>query len=289
MNDLPWSVFGQRAPPGDAEEPSLGLGVPVDQWILHPMRPMTSAEINLLFVQQWAVALGLTPPRNHEICRYGVISIDRWLLNDIMPRLPVKRASEFTPWMQKYLFGYSIDTIPRISAFIGNTAVESEYYTELVENVDYTSPARLKDVFPNEFPTLKIAQHYVGQPEAIANRAYAGRLGNGSEQTGDGWRYRGRGIIQVSGRAEYQEFAKFSGVDVVSDPDLMAQPQYSVWSAVWFWQKNNLNRYADLYQYLALAERINPARPPLGWRDREAIRKRAAHIIAQRLLGHGAF
>lgn len=122
-----------------------------------------------------------------------------------MPPLTRARANDFAPWMNTYLFRYGINTIPRISVFFGNTAVESDYYRRLVEDMDY-SAAGLRKTFPHEFKTMEVAEKYAKKSEAIANNASANRNGNGDEVSGDGWKYRGRGLIQVSGRHNYAAF-----------------------------------------------------------------------------------
>ena len=131
----------------------------------------------------------------------------------------------------------------RLSHFLSQTAHESGNFQFLRENLNY-SAAALRAVFGRHFPTDEIANEYARQPERIANRAYANRMGNGSEESGDGWRFRGRGYIQLTGRNNYTAFSKSIGVDVVSNPDLVAT-RYPLLSAGWFWFTNGLNELAD--------------------------------------------
>ncbi|WP_234731878.1 glycoside hydrolase family 19 protein [Acidocella facilis] len=247
--------------------------------------PATAADVNLWYAQRYAVAAGLAQPSQLSVCSFGTVSINADLLCSIMPPLTRAKANEFAPWMNTYLFRYDINTIPRLSAFIGNTAVESGYYQNLVEYMGYSADG-LRKTFPHEFKTKEVAEKYAQKPEAIANRAYANRNGNGDEASGDGWKYRGRGVIQVSGRNNYAAFSRFSHIDVVANPDLMAEPQYAVWSAVWFWNLNRLNGYADLHQFEKLASIINGPTPPNNWPQRQLYQRRAAQIITERLLSH---
>ena len=97
----------------------------------------------------------------------------------------------------------------------------------------------------------------VTKPEKIANRVYADRMGNGNEASGDGWKFRGRGLIQLTGKDNYQQFAKDYGIDCVKNPDLLLEPQFALASACWFWQKRNLNTFADKDDIVMVTKRVN--------------------------------
>jgi len=125
-----------------------------------------------------------------------------------------------------------------------------------MENLNYSAKA-LRSVFDKYFKTKKQAEKYARQPEKIANRVYANRMGNGNEASGDGWKYRGRGLIQLTGKKNYRAFAKWVGDDeIMDDPDLVASV-YAVQSAVYYWERNNLNRLADKDDIDAVTKKIN--------------------------------
>lgn len=154
---------------------------------------------------------------------------DTWLdlINDILPR-------------------YGIDSPRRIAAFLGNVAHESANMTILEENLNY-SAAALRRVWPSRFPTDAIANQYARNPRKIANKTYGGRMGNGLEHTDDGWKYRGRGLIQLTGKANYRTCSidLFQDETLVDNPDMLLQPEYALHSACWFWDRNNMNVVAD--------------------------------------------
>ena len=106
----------------------------------------------------------------------------------------------------KILPDYDINTPERVACFLGQTMVESAGYKALIENLNY-KPETLVKIWPSHFPNMEVAQQYGHHPEQIANRAYAGRMGNGDEASGDGWKFCGRGLIQITGKANYQQFA----------------------------------------------------------------------------------
>jgi putative chitinase len=156
---------------------------------------------------------------------------------------------------------FSLTTSTRQSAFLAQTAHESAGFTRLTENLNYSAtglaatwPARFRgaDGQPNA-----LARGLHRQPEAIANVVYANRMGNGPEASGDGWRYRGRGLLQITGRAQYQRCGAALGLPLVEQPDLLAQPGPAVLSAAWFWQVNGLNELADAGDFEAITRRIN--------------------------------
>ena len=140
-----------------------------------------------------------------------------------------------------------------------------------MENLNYSSDA-LARVFRKYFSTREEADAYARQPEKIANRVYANRMGNGSEASGDGWKYRGRGLIQLTGRTNYQAFAEWVGDErVLDEPDLVSS-EYAVHSAVFFWDTNKLNTLADKDDVVGLTKRINGGENGLAHR-RELLNK----------------
>lgn len=154
---------------------------------------------------------------------------------------------------------YHIDTPQRIAAFIAQCSHESAEFTVLKENLNYRWQT-LRKVFPKYFPTDLIAQQYSSQPnkqEAIANRVYANRMGNGPEESGDGYRYCGRGLIQLTGRENYSWFAASIDISVEEASDYLQTFEGAVQSACWFWETNDLNRFADVGDIKSLTKAIN--------------------------------
>lgn len=164
---------------------------------------------------------------------------------------------------------YDITTPTRVAAFLAQCAHESNQFNVLKENLNYKWES-LRRVFPKYFPTDELAKQYASKPNkqaAIANRVYANRMGNGPESSGDGWRYCGRGLIQLTGKNNYQAFADSIEMDISEVPDYLGTFEGAVQSACWFWDKNNLNEYADAGDIVTMTKRINGG--TIGLEDRK--------------------
>jgi putative chitinase len=151
---------------------------------------------------------------------------------------------------------YDITTLPRISAFISQCGHESNGFIAIKENLNYRAESLMK-VWPRLFPNLTIAQQYAHNPEMIANRAYANRMGNGNEASGDGFKFCGRGLIQLTGKTNYQLFAESKQMNLEDVPSYLATFEGAVESACWYWNKNNLNKIADAGDIVTLTKKIN--------------------------------
>jgi putative chitinase len=151
---------------------------------------------------------------------------------------------------------YNIDTPQRQACFIGQCMHESNGFKTLTENLNYSARG-LMATWPSRFPNEEVANQYARNSEKIANRVYGGRMGNGPEETGEGWKYRGRGIKQLTGKDNYERCGSGMGVDLVSNPDLLLDPKYAALSAGWFWNKHNLNDLADKNDIETMTKRIN--------------------------------
>lgn len=154
------------------------------------------------------------------------------------------------------LGNYEIDTTERIAAFLAQCAHESGNFQYIKENLNYRATS-LQKVFGKYFPTLEFAYEYAKQPQKIANRVYANRMGNGPEASGDGYRYCGRGLIQLTGKNNYQAFADSVEMPLTSVCDYLETFEGAVHSACWFWQTNNLNELSDAEDIRAMTKRIN--------------------------------
>ena len=149
---------------------------------------------------------------------------------------------------------YDISTPKRQAAFIGQCGHESNNFRTLEENLYYSANALMR-VWPSRFPDYDVAEKYANNPEKIANKVYAGRMGNTEE--GDGWKYHGRGLIQLTGKENYEHCGSSLGVDLIGSPDRLLDPVYAALSAGWFWNKRGLNSFADIGDVIALTKRIN--------------------------------
>lgn len=169
---------------------------------------------------------------------------------------------------------YSINTPQRQACFLAQVMHESGGFRFLVENLNYSANALMR-TWPSRFPDSDTAEKYANNPEKIANKVYAGRMGNIEE--GDGWKYRGRGLIQLTGRENYANFGLNAGVDVISNPDLLATPEYASLSAGWYWNKRNLNELADKMDIEGITKKINGGLN--GIEDRKARTEKALAIL----------
>jgi len=150
---------------------------------------------------------------------------------------------------------YEINTPERVAGFLAQTGHESGGFRFTSEDLHYRAEA-LTRVWPTRFPP-GIAESYAMQPERIANRAYADRMGNGDEASGDGWKYRGRGLIQLTGKDNYAAFSLDADNEALVNPDLVAEPELAALSAGWFWLRNGLNALADNRDIVGMTRRIN--------------------------------
>jgi len=191
--------------------------------------------------------------------------------------IPGNRYTEY--WanaLNKILPEYEINTPLRIAAFIAQCAHESGGFKFLTENLNYRWES-LRKVFPKYFPTDELAQQYGRQPEKIANRVYANRMGNGPEESGDGWRYRGRGLIQLTGRDNYFWFSQSIETPIEDIPAYLETFEGAIQSGCWFWETNKLNQWADQQDILTLTKRINGG--TIGLEDRKKHYAHALHVL----------
>lgn len=171
---------------------------------------------------------------------------------------------------------YGIDTAPRMAAFIAQCAHESGGFRFLSENLNYRAESLMR-VFPRYFHTPELARAYEKQPEKIANRVYANRMGNGDEASGDGYRYRGRGLIQLTGRDNYTFFAGSLDITVEEATEYLETFEGAAQSACWFWESNNLNRWADEGDIVKMTKIINGG--TIGLEDRKKHYEHALHVL----------
>ena len=151
---------------------------------------------------------------------------------------------------------FNIVSVKQQAAFIGQCAHECGNFRTLEENLNYRA-ATLMKLWPKRFPTLEIANSYEKNPKKIANMVYSNRMGNRDEASGDGYRFKGRGCIQLTGHSNYYHASKSCGVDFVINPDLVATPQYAAMTGGWFWSTHNCNALAEAQDWIGLTKKIN--------------------------------
>jgi putative chitinase len=177
-------------------------------------------------------------------------------LHDIIPK--VKNVEEWYASMCESLPQYGINDIARVAAFIAQCAHESGGFTMLQENLNYSAKG-LVGTFKKYFPDETVAKPYERKPEKIANRVYANRMGNGDEASGEGWKFRGRGLIQLTGKSNYTKCSQafFDDLTLLDQPEILIQPYYALNSACWFWNANKLNDLADAQDIKMMTKKIN--------------------------------
>jgi putative chitinase len=177
--------------------------------------------------------------------------------------------------LQETFEKYQINTPKRQACFIGQCMHESGGFKFLKENLNYSAKA-LMATWPSRFPDADTAEKYARQPEMIANKVYSGRMGN--TEDGDGAKFIGRGLIQLTGKDNYKAFGEAIGEDLVSTPQLVEEPRYAALSAGWFWNKRGLNALADVMDVETMSKRINGG--TIGMADRIAKINKVLDVLA---------
>jgi putative chitinase len=195
-------------------------------------------------------------------------------LKQMIPKNPY--VDQWYKAISEILPEYEINTPKRVAAFLAQCAHESGGFVFLKENLNYKA-ASLRKVFPKYFPTDELAAQYANKPEKIANRVYANRMGNGDEASGDGFKYCGRGLIQLTGKDNYTFFAGSLDIPVEEASEYLQTFEGAVQSACFFWEQNNLNQWADKGDILTLTKRINGG--TIGLEDRQKHYEHALHIF----------
>ncbi|MGZ0079677.1 glycoside hydrolase family 19 protein [Methylomonas sp. YC3] len=200
--------------------------------------------------------------------------IDATLLKTALPqcKTPDIWADALNPAMEQF----QINNPGRIACFLAQTGHESSQFNRLTEGLYYKTAARLVAVWPKRFPTEAVASPYVANEEKLANYIYANRIGNGPESSGDGYRFRGRGLIQITGRSNYADVGKALGVDLIAQPELLIEPKWAALSAAYFWFGHGLNALADdetndndIEDFTSITKKINGG--TAGLQDRLAL------------------
>lgn len=173
-----------------------------------------------------------------------------------MPGIKANTAALFREPIEKTFDRYEITTPLRQCAFLAQAGHETASLKDLVENLNYSADS-LQKVFNKYFPTAKLAAEYAHKPERIANRVYANRMGNGPEESGDGWKFRGRGIFMTTGAENYMRAGLELGYDFITNPDALVLPGAASFSAGFYWRNRGLNVYADRDDIKTISLKIN--------------------------------
>ena len=183
-------------------------------------------------------------------------------------------AGVFIPVLNTAMGRYQIVGTKRIAAFIAQVGHESCQLTRLVENLNYSADALCK-TWPSRF-SMELASAVARKPEQIANIAYGNRMGNTAP--GEAWKYRGRGLIQITGKDNYRACGEALGLDLIAHPELLEKPQHACMSAAWFWATSGLNTLVDAGKFDAITQRINGGQT--GAADRQALYARTLKVLA---------
>lgn len=204
----------------------------------------------------------------------GTCILTKEQLGQLLPTNPY--INEWYEALEQLLPDYNINTPKRIAAFIAQCSHESGGFKFLKENLNYRAESLMK-TWPKRFPTLDFARQYAQNQQKIANYVYANRMGNGDEASGDGWRFLGRGLIQLTGRDNYEAFAESIETPVEEIPEYLATFEGAAQSACWFWETNNLNLWADKGDMVMLTKKINGG--TIGLEDRIKHYNHALHVL----------
>jgi putative chitinase len=195
-------------------------------------------------------------------------------LKELLPKNPY--VDQWHKALSQLLPDYEINTPERIAAFIAQCAHESGGFLFLTENLNYKAESLLK-VFPKYFKDMTTAKAYEKKPEKIANRIYADRMGNGNEASGDGFKYRGRGLIQLTGKTNYTWFAASLEITPEEAAEYTQTFEGAAQSACWFWETNKINAFADKNDIVGMTKRINGG--TIGLEDRKKHYEHALHVL----------
>lgn len=182
----------------------------------------------------------------------SIVTAER--IQTLAPRLAAARADQLASEVEAARASFGVGTPLAVAHFMAESCWESGYFARLEEDLLYTHAAVIAGTFPH---LADRADELVGKPEDLANAAYAGKNGNGDEASGDGWRYRGRGLFALTGRANYAAAAAALGIDLVGNPDQVAQPRGAVHTALWFWRMRGCNAQASADNVEGVTRLIN--------------------------------
>lgn len=198
-------------------------------------------------------------------------------LRELYPRATPQLLTEMASQIGGLFQQFGITTPLRTQFFLAQVGHESGGGTVKDENMNYRA-ARIREVWPTRFPTVSSAEPFAHQPEKLANRVYSNRMGNGPPESGDGFRYRGRGLIQITGREGYDNVGRRAGLDLLSSPELAFEPKHALLIACAFWKWKDLNAVCDTGNFVSVTRRINGG--TVGLEDRKAWLDKVRRVLA---------
>lgn len=193
-----------------------------------------------------------------------------------IPTVPHDKLTLYYDGLMQVFAEADISNGLRQAAFLAQIVHESMSFQAVKENLNYSAQGLLR-VFPYYFKSMEQANAYARQPEKIANLVYGNRLGNGPPSSGEGWRYRGRGLIQVTGKENYMHCGNALGVDLIADPEYLETPEGAPRSAGWYWSSRGLNQYADNSDMETITRRINGGLN--GYQERMQLYNQAISVL----------
>jgi putative chitinase len=199
-------------------------------------------------------------------------------MHEAFPEVPQDNVEKYYDALVSAMEEFEINTPGRIAAFLAQAAHESGNFRAVHENLNYKAEGLTK-IFHKYFPDMETAEEYARQPEKIANRVYSSRMGNGDEASGDGWRYCGRGLIQLTGKDNYSACGAKLEVDLHENPEYLETPEGAARSAAWFWWSRDLNALADEKDIKAITKKINGGY--IGLEDREKHYNHALSVLGE--------
>ncbi len=179
------------------------------------------------------------------------------------------QAKVYSPLLNSVFLEFKIDTVNKQAAFIAQVMHESRNFTATEESLFYSNPARISEVWPTRFPTAASASHLAKNPQKLANAVYSNRMGNGSPESGDGWKYRGRGLLQVTGKSMYGALSLELDIDCLNCPEMLATYELAARSAGWVWVLKGCNIIMANGEFDKTTKVINGGRT--GEKERRAL------------------
>jgi putative chitinase len=210
-----------------------------------------------LFAGQAPADASLATPVAPQPALAGIFAVLPAAIRTVAPKLSVADVQAWAAALAPAMQAVQINTPRRAALFLGNLAEETGGFQAFQENLHYTTAARLCAVWPSRFPSVAAATPYLNNPEKLANHVYAGRLGNGDEASGDGWRYRGQGPIQLTGKSTFAAWGTTMGKSADEAAAIILTPAGGAQSACWYWNTRNLNPLADAWNVPGVTQKIN--------------------------------
>lgn len=200
-------------------------------------------------------------------------------------QITVDRATVWFPHIEQAMQHYDIASLRCRAAFIAQTAHETGGFSRWIENLRYSTGERIYKIWPSRFSGVEEAQNFVRSPERLANRVYSRRNGNGSEASGEGWLYIGRGCLQITGKSNYRAAQDGMGLPLLEQPELLELEEYAAASAAWWWHAHHLNYFAERGDIDSVSRIINRGDPDKQTRDESEGRRAELYENALSVLG----